>query len=124
MAPCKRRTYVDYVASELRRLGLRRAIGESPCAALDPGEEKAELVKFPGQMSGYPAPENYSDDARRKRGNSPTGLIAEVVTVDSFEELEGLGRANVEGKIVLFNRRFDEQNSCTRVRCRSRPGQW
>ncbi len=33
----------------------------------------------------------------------PEGMEAEVVAVSSFEELEGLGREAVEGKIVLFN---------------------
>jgi carboxypeptidase Q len=33
----------------------------------------------------------------------PGGLVAEVVAVRSFDELERLGRAGVEGKIVLFD---------------------
>jgi hypothetical protein len=39
----------------------------------------------------------------------PEGLTAEVVVVNSFEELEALGRDRVAGKIVLFNVRFDKQ---------------
>src|SRR5271170_1179650 len=39
------------------------------------------------------------------------GLTAEVVTVDTFEELQALGRDKVAGKIVLFNEPFDKQKA-------------
>jgi Zn-dependent M28 family amino/carboxypeptidase len=39
----------------------------------------------------------------------PTGLTAEVVVVNNFDELAAMGRARVAGKIVLFNHRFDQQ---------------
>lgn len=35
---------------------------------------------------------------------NPTGLKANVVEVMNFEELEKLGRENIEGKVVFFNR--------------------
>ncbi len=38
----------------------------------------------------------------RSVGTPPGGITAPVVVVGSFEELEELGRENVEGKIVLF----------------------
>ena len=37
------------------------------------------------------------------------GLTAEVVAVRNFAELERLGRAGIEGKIVLFNYPFDQR---------------
>lgn len=37
------------------------------------------------------------------------GLTAEVVVVNNFAELEALGRKGVEGKIVLFNNKFDSE---------------
>ncbi|PRY06745.1 PA domain-containing protein [Pontibacter ummariensis] len=40
-------------------------------------------------------------------GTGDKGLSAEVVEVKSFEELEKLGKKNVKGKIVFFNRPFD-----------------
>lgn len=44
-------------------------------------------------------------------GSVPTpanGLKARVVEVESFDELKRLGRKNVEGAIVFYNRKFDE----------------
>ncbi len=40
-------------------------------------------------------------------GTGETGLSAEVVEVHNFEELEKLGKKKVKGKIVFFNRPFD-----------------
>jgi len=40
-------------------------------------------------------------------GTGAEGLTAEVVEVRSLEEVESLGRAEVEGKIVFFNRPMD-----------------
>lgn len=39
---------------------------------------------------------------------APVGLTAPVVVVHSLEEVEELGREAVEGKIVFYNRRFDQ----------------
>jgi len=99
---------IDYLASELQRLGLDVRLEKVLVPRWIRGEEKAELVKFPGQISGM-AQRIILTTLGGSIATPPTGLTAEVVTVDSFEELETLGRANVEGKIVLFNRRFDDQ---------------
>jgi carboxypeptidase Q len=40
-------------------------------------------------------------------GTGVTGISAEVVEVQNFEELAKLGKKNIEGKIVFFNRSFD-----------------
>lgn len=40
-------------------------------------------------------------------GTGPGGLKAQVVEVKSFEELSSIGRSNIEGKIVFFNRPMD-----------------
>jgi hypothetical protein len=39
----------------------------------------------------------------------PNGLTAEVIVVNNFDELTALGRSRVEGKIVLFNPKFDQR---------------
>jgi Zn-dependent M28 family amino/carboxypeptidase len=39
------------------------------------------------------------------------GLTTDVVTVDTFDELQALGRDKVAGKILLFNEVFDKQKA-------------
>lgn len=46
-------------------------------------------------------------------GTGKQGLSAEVVEVKSFEELEKLGKKKVKGKIVFFNRPFDNTHVIT-----------
>lgn len=41
-------------------------------------------------------------------GTGAKGVLGEIVEVKSFEELEKLGKKNIEGKIVFFNRPFDQ----------------
>ena len=99
---------VDYVADELRHLGVEVRLEKVLVPHWVRGEEKAELVKFPGQRSGV-TQRIVLTTLGGSIATPPNGLTAEVVIVDSFDELEALGRASVEGKIVLFNRRFDQQ---------------
>jgi hypothetical protein len=99
---------VDHFAGELRHLGLEVRLEKVLAPHWVRGEEKAELVKFPGQSSGT-AQRIVLTTLGGSIATPPNGLTAEVLTVDSFDELEAMGRANVEGKIVLFNRRFDQQ---------------
>ncbi|SDL54045.1 PA domain-containing protein [Catalinimonas alkaloidigena] len=40
-------------------------------------------------------------------GTGPAGVVGEVVEVHGLEELDALGRAQLAGKIVFFNRPFD-----------------
>jgi len=48
-------------------------------------------------------------------GSVPTqGLLsAEVIVVKSFEELKSLGKSNIDGKIVFFNKAMDPNNIIT-----------
>ncbi|GAA4443877.1 M28 family peptidase [Pontibacter saemangeumensis] len=48
-------------------------------------------------------------------GTGRKGLSAEVVEVQNFEELEKLGKKKVKGKIVFFNRPFDNTHVQTGV---------
>jgi hypothetical protein len=41
------------------------------------------------------------------RGTGPMGLTADVIEVQSLDEVEELGRAQIAGKIVFFNRPLD-----------------
>ncbi|HEX8138258.1 MAG TPA: M20/M25/M40 family metallo-hydrolase [Pyrinomonadaceae bacterium] len=99
---------VEYVAEELRRLGLEVKLQRLMVPHWVRGQEEAALTSYPGQ-----APGTVQRIVLTALGDSvptpPAGLTAEVVVVNSFEELAALGRAQVAGKIVLFNVRFDQQ---------------
>ncbi len=41
-------------------------------------------------------------------GTGPLGLVGEVIEVKSLQEVEDLGRAKIEGKIVFYNRPMDK----------------
>jgi carboxypeptidase Q len=101
---------VQYVAEELRKLGLEVKLEEVRVPHWIRGVETAELVEYPGQ-----APSTTQKIVLTALGgNTPTpagGLTAEVVVVNSFDELKALGRDKVAGKIVLFNVPFDKQKA-------------
>lgn len=46
-------------------------------------------------------------------GTGTNGIVAEVVEVKDFDELRALGAAKVKGKIVFFNRPFDNTKIAT-----------
>ncbi len=98
----------EYVAAELRKLGLDVHLEPAQVSHWVRGEEKAQLVEYPGQ-----APETTQRIVLTAlSGSSATpvdGITAEVVVVHSFDELNSLGREKVAGKIVLFNVPFDER---------------
>jgi len=101
---------VEYVAGELRKLGLDVHLEETKVPHWQRGVEAAELVEYFGRPK----------DATQKivltalGGNVPTstdGLRAEVVVVNDFDQLTKLGRENVAGKIVLFNVVYDQEKA-------------
>ena len=99
---------VQYVAAEMRRLGLEVRLEKVMVPHWVRGQESAELVRFTGQ-----APQTTQKIVLTALGGSVAtpdeGLTAEVVVVDSFEHLASLGREKIAGRIVLFNARFDKQ---------------
>ena len=101
---------VEYVASEMRKLGLEVRLEKVMVPHWVRGVETAELVQVPGQQ--MPVSQKVVLTAL---GNSaatpPDGITAEVVVVGSFRELNELGAAKVTGKIVLFNVPFDEREA-------------
>jgi hypothetical protein len=103
---------VNYVAEELRKLGLEVRLEEVKVPRWVRGVETAELVEYPGQ-----APRTTQRVVLTALGGStptsPEGLTAEVVVVDSFDELKALGRGKVAGKIVLFDVPFDKQKAAS-----------
>ena len=101
---------VQYVAEEMRRLGLEVKLEKLSVTHWVRGEETAALVEYPGQ-----APTMTQKIVLTALGGSvatsPQGLTAEVVVVNNFDELNALGRDKVAGRIVLFNVRYDRQMS-------------
>ncbi|MDX6612295.1 MAG: hypothetical protein QOD75_1481 [Blastocatellia bacterium] len=99
---------VEYVAAEMKRLGLEVQLEKVTVPHWVRGEEAGALVQFPGM-----APNTTQKIVLTALGGSvatPTsGQTAEVLVVTSFDELQALGRKKVEGKFVLFNVIFDKQ---------------
>jgi carboxypeptidase Q len=100
----------EYVAGEMRKLGLEVHLEPAQVSHWIRGEENAHLVEYPGQ-----APQTTQRLVLATiSGSSATpveGITAEVVVVHSFDELTALGRERVAGKIVLFNVPYDERKA-------------
>src|SRR3984957_4445764 len=96
---------VEYVAGELRKLGLDVHLEEVKVPHWVRGAETAQLVGYPGQASG--TTQKIVLAALGGSSSTPAdGLTADVVVVSDFDELTALGREKVAGKIVLFNELF------------------
>jgi len=99
---------VEYVADEMRKLGLDVRLQKLTVPHWIRGEEKGELVEFEGMARGT-TQKIVLTALGGSIATAPGGLTAEIVVVNNFDELEKLGRKNVEGKIVLFNNKFDRE---------------
>jgi carboxypeptidase Q len=99
---------VDYVAVEMRSLGAEVTLEKATVPHWVRGEEKAELVAWPGQTPG-----TTQKIVLTALGGSvatpPDGMTAEVVVVDNWQQLHALSPDRVKGKILLFNHRFDKE---------------
>ena len=99
---------VNYVAAELRKLGLEVKLEKVSVPHWVRGQETAELTAFEGMT-----PNTTQKIVLTALGGSvatpPEGITAEVVVVNNFDELQALGRERVAGKIVLFNAKFNQQ---------------
>jgi carboxypeptidase Q len=100
----------EYVAAEMRKLGLDVHLEPAQVSHWIRGEEKAQLVEYPGQ-----APDTTQRIVLATiSGSSATpveGITADVVVVHNFDELAALGREKITGKIVLFNVPYDERKA-------------
>ncbi len=98
----------QYVAGELRKLGLEVRLEKVVVPHWVRGEETAALVEFPGMTPG--TTQKIVLTALGGSVATPAqGITAEVVVVNNFDELAALGHDKVAGKIVLFNCKFDKQ---------------
>jgi carboxypeptidase Q len=99
---------VEYVAGELKTLGLDVQLEKVMVPHWVRGDETASLVQFPGQ-----APATTQKVVLTALGGSvatpPDGLTAEVAVVRDFDELKSLGKEKIEGRIVVFNHAFDRR---------------
>jgi len=99
---------VQYVADQMRRLGLEVRLQKVMVPHWVRGEEWGELVEFAGM-----APGTTQKIVLTALGGSiatpAEGLTAEVLVVKDFAELNSLGREKVAGKIVLFDQKFDRE---------------
>src|SRR5207247_1708537 len=101
---------VDYVAAELRKVGLEVRLEEVRVPHWMRGIEAAELIDYPAQAAGA----SQKIVLTALGGTTPTppdGITAEMVVVDNFDQLAASGRQKVAGKIVLFNELFDKQKA-------------
>jgi carboxypeptidase Q len=100
----------DYVAAELRKLGLDVQLEPVKVPHWVRGAETAQLVEYPGRV-----PDTTQRIVLTALGGSTStgndGITADVVVVNNFDELAALGRDKVAGKIVLFNEIFDKQKA-------------
>lgn len=98
---------VDYVAAEMKALGLDVRIEKVMVPHWVRGEETAALIEFAGQAAG--TTQKLLLTALGGSVATPAeGVTAEVVAVKDFEELAALPREKVEGKIVVFNHAYDK----------------
>jgi hypothetical protein len=100
----------EYVAAELRQLGLEVRLQPVMVPHWVRGAETAAVVEYPGMVPG--TTQKIVLTALGGSSSTPTdGLTADVVTVNTFDELQALGHDKVAGKIVLFNELFDKQKA-------------
>ncbi|MFL6568683.1 MAG: M20/M25/M40 family metallo-hydrolase [Chthoniobacterales bacterium] len=98
---------VEYVAEELKALGMEVRTEKVMVPHWVRGEERAEVIEWPGMAAG-----TTQKIVLCALGGSvatpPDGITAEVVVVHDFDELNSLGREKVNGKIVVFTHAFDK----------------
>ncbi|MFZ0317984.1 MAG: M20/M25/M40 family metallo-hydrolase [Candidatus Sulfotelmatobacter sp.] len=100
----------EYVAGEMRKLGLEVRLEPVTVPHWMRGAETAALVEYPGMVPGT-AQKVVLTALGGSSATPADGLTADVVVVNTFEELAALGRDKVAGKIVLFNELFDKQKA-------------
>jgi Zn-dependent M28 family amino/carboxypeptidase len=97
---------VEYLAAELRKLGLEVTLEKVMVPHWVRGEESAQLVEWPGMAAGT-TQKVYVTALGGSVATPPDGIIAEVVVVKDFDELKALPDSAVRGKIVVYNHKYD-----------------
>ena len=99
---------VEYVAGEMKKLGLNVRLQKVIVPHWVRGDEKGELVEWEGMAKGT-TQKVVLTALGGSVATAPEGLTAEIVVVNNFDELNALGADKVKGKIVLFNNKFDQR---------------
>ena len=100
---------VDYVADELRKIGFAVRLEKVRVPRWIRGEDRCELVKYPGQVPGTTQRIVVAALGGLGVATPRDGITAEVLIVNSLAELDSLPHDKLAGKIVLFNKRFDRR---------------
>lgn len=99
---------VQYVADEMKKLGLEVRLQKLSVPHWVRGVETGELIEFPGMAAG--TTQKIVLTALGGSVATPeAGLVGEIVVVNNFDELNALGQKGIEGKIVMFNAKFDKR---------------
>jgi carboxypeptidase Q len=99
---------VEYVAAEMRALGAEVTLEKTVVPHWVRGLETAELTGWPGQPPG--TTQKIVLTALGGSVATPAdGLTAQVLVVNSFDELKSLSPGATKGRILLFNERFDKR---------------
>ncbi len=99
---------VEYVAEEMKKLGLEVQLQEISVPHWVRGEEKGELVEW-NLMTAGTTQKIVLTTLGGSVATPESGITAEIIVVNDYDELEKLGPERVKGKIVLFNVKFDSQ---------------
>jgi Zn-dependent M28 family amino/carboxypeptidase len=99
---------VEYVAAEMKALGAEVTLEKTTVPHWVRGEETGALVAWPAMTPG-----TTQKIVLTALGGSvatvSSGLTAEVLVVNSFDELKALPAGAAKGKILLFNEHFDKR---------------
>ncbi len=99
---------VEYVAAEMRALGADVSLEKITVPHWVRGAETGELISWPGCTPG--TTQKIVLTALGGSVATPaTGLTAELVVVNNFDEFRALPDGAVQGKILLFNELFDKR---------------
>jgi carboxypeptidase Q len=99
---------VEYVAQEMRALGAEVQLEKTTVPHWVRGAETAQLTAWPGMTEG--TTQKVVLTALGGSVATPAdGLTADVVVVNSFDELHQLPAGAVQGKILLLNEKFDKR---------------
>jgi carboxypeptidase Q len=99
---------VEYVAAEMKKLGLNVKLEPVTVPHWVRGLETAELTSWPGMTPGT-TQKIVITALGGSEPTSPQGINAEVIVVNNFAEFDALSPDKVAGKIVVFNEYYDRR---------------